>query len=170
MNIQELIEQKFRSGNGVDVGSVRISRAEWEAAQPVAVPEGFVPVPVGLLTLDDCLRFGMDARALRSLSAAPKSEQQEGAGQAIATLKRMGYTYHGGELWKPPLGQRPAWLDEQQEAPDAWKEVCRLYDGMKASAAERFLDCLGITEPLESWLSMTLPEIITADRAKRGGA
>ena len=24
---------------------------------------------------------------------------------AIATLERMGYTYHGGELWKPPLGK-----------------------------------------------------------------
>ena len=31
---------------------------------------------------------------------------------AIATLQRLGYTYHGGEQWKPPLGQRPAWLDE----------------------------------------------------------
>lgn len=36
MNIHELLEQKFRSGNGVEVSSVRISRAEWEAAQPVA--------------------------------------------------------------------------------------------------------------------------------------
>ena len=26
---------------------------------------------------------------------------------AIATLERMGYTYHGGELWKPPLGKAP---------------------------------------------------------------
>lgn len=32
-------------------------------------------------------------------------------GAAVATLERLGYTYHGGELWKPPLGKRPAWLD-----------------------------------------------------------
>lgn len=26
---------------------------------------------------------------------------------AAATLERMGYTYHGGQLWKPPLGKAP---------------------------------------------------------------
>lgn len=31
----------------------------------------------------------------------------ERAAAAIATLERMGYTYHGAELWKPPLGRRP---------------------------------------------------------------
>lgn len=28
----------------------------------------------------------------------------DGASQAVETLRRLGYTYHGGELWKPPLG------------------------------------------------------------------
>lgn len=27
------------------------------------------------------------------------------AAAAIKTLERMGYTYHGGELWKPPPGK-----------------------------------------------------------------
>jgi hypothetical protein len=26
---------------------------------------------------------------------------------AIKTLERIGYTYHGGEEWKPPLGEKP---------------------------------------------------------------
>lgn len=26
---------------------------------------------------------------------------------ALATLKHLGYTYHGGEQWKPPLGSPP---------------------------------------------------------------
>src|SRR5262245_11717549 len=26
---------------------------------------------------------------------------------AIRTLENLGYTYHGGELWKPPLGEAP---------------------------------------------------------------
>jgi hypothetical protein len=26
---------------------------------------------------------------------------------AIATLKGLGYTHHGGQLWKPPVGQKP---------------------------------------------------------------
>jgi hypothetical protein len=29
---------------------------------------------------------------------------------AIATLERMRYAWHGGELWAPPLGQVPAWV------------------------------------------------------------
>lgn len=37
---------------------------------------------------------------------------------AVKTLKHLGYTYHGGELWKPPLGkpaQRKSLTDEQIE-------------------------------------------------------
>ena len=26
---------------------------------------------------------------------------------AVRTLTRLGYTYHGGEEWKPPLGPAP---------------------------------------------------------------
>lgn len=31
---------------------------------------------------------------------------------AIKTLERLGYTYHGGEQWKPPVGRVPEWLDD----------------------------------------------------------
>ncbi len=34
---------------------------------------------------------------------------------AVRTLQFLGYTYHGGEQWKPPLGKRPAWLDSQPQ-------------------------------------------------------
>ena len=47
-------------------------------------------------------------------------EQQRSA--AIKTLEFLGYTYHGGEQWKPPLGKLPSWLDETapvQLVPDA---------------------------------------------------
>lgn len=30
------------------------------------------------------------------------------------TLLNLGYTDHGGELWKPPLGQKPDWLDAEE--------------------------------------------------------
>lgn len=30
-------------------------------------------------------------------------------GAALATVARLGYTYHGGELWNPPVG-KPQWL------------------------------------------------------------
>lgn len=29
---------------------------------------------------------------------------------AFKTLQDLGYTYHGGEMWKPPLGQPPAYI------------------------------------------------------------
>jgi hypothetical protein len=33
--------------------------------------------------------------------------------QAVKTLESMGYTYHGGEYWKPPLGKKPDWLEPE---------------------------------------------------------
>jgi len=29
----------------------------------------------------------------------------ESAGAAVHTLKNLGYTYHGAEYWKPPIGE-----------------------------------------------------------------
>lgn len=98
------------------------------SARPVAVPE--------LMSGDsfDSYDTGWsDCRAamIAMLSDAPKpdhsgdanemvAEKQEGAAQAVATLKRMGYTFHGGEVWRPPLGKRPAWIDDPNspEIPD----------------------------------------------------
>ena len=33
---------------------------------------------------------------------------------AVRTLERMGYTYHDGELWKPPLGAAPVGMGQCQ--------------------------------------------------------
>lgn len=33
------------------------------------------------------------------------------ADAAVKTLENLGYTYHGGEVWKPPLGPKPEGLD-----------------------------------------------------------
>lgn len=40
---------------------------------------------------------------------------------AIRTLKEKGFTYHGGQYWKPPLGERPASLDEERAYKDEYK-------------------------------------------------
>ena len=32
---------------------------------------------------------------------------REAEQSAVKTLEQLGYTYHGGELWKPPLGKAP---------------------------------------------------------------
>lgn len=36
---------------------------------------------------------------------------------AIRTLESLSYRWNGGELWKPPLGERPKWLDDEQPKP-----------------------------------------------------
>lgn len=46
-----------------------------------------------------CARSAWDA-CVASLSTAP----QPSAEAAIRTLEGLGYTYHGGQQWKPPLG------------------------------------------------------------------
>lgn len=35
---------------------------------------------------------------------------------AERTLQRLGYTWSGGKEWKPPIGKRPEWLEEQASA------------------------------------------------------
>jgi hypothetical protein len=71
----------------------------------------------GLEVVDLPLVLGSEMRAipierqvepLRGLShdAAPL-EMSEGAAAAIRTLQSKGYTYHGGEQWKPPIGPVP---------------------------------------------------------------
>jgi hypothetical protein len=62
-----------------------------------------------------CETVGRRITAIKEALAQPAPVQETTA--AIDTLKFLGYTYHGGEKWKPPLGKRPDWLNEpaQQE-------------------------------------------------------
>lgn len=34
---------------------------------------------------------------------------------AMDTLEHLGYTYEGGEQWKPPLGKKPEWVDSPEK-------------------------------------------------------
>jgi hypothetical protein len=64
---------------------------------------------------DSCL-ISDAITAIKEALAQPAPVQETTA--AIDTLKFLGYTYHGGEKWKPPLGKRPDWLNEPaQPAP-----------------------------------------------------
>ena len=57
------------------------------------------------------------------------SDEQEAA---IRTLTFLGYTYHGAEQWKPPLGKKPepvaylAWRDGKP----CWDEDCVCQDAV----------------------------------------
>lgn len=45
---------------------------------------------------------------------------------ARKTLERLGYTYHGGEQWKPPLGEIPLRLSEEALAESKWMQFLNL--------------------------------------------
>lgn len=49
---------------------------------------------------------------------------------AVATLKAMGYTYHGAEQWKPPLGEKPAGvvLDVLEDRVEALTAVVKVVE------------------------------------------
>ena len=64
----------------------------------------------------------MDTREAISLLQS-KLEKDDGEpvtaqAAAIRTLTFLGYTYHGAEQWKPPLGEKPepvAWIAKQED-------------------------------------------------------
>ncbi|UXY12035.1 hypothetical protein N7922_05775 [Kosakonia sp. ML.JS2a] len=57
---------------------------------------------------------------------------------AVATLESMGYTWNGGQLWKPPIGKAPAYITGEEAepvsatrvaTPQSMREMfCQLYD------------------------------------------
>jgi hypothetical protein len=51
------------------------------------------------------------AERIRTLGSSSTSEA------AVRTLESLGYTYHGGELWKPPLGNCPTFLEGSASLP-----------------------------------------------------
>ncbi|HFV0559256.1 TPA: hypothetical protein ACH7TX_000880 [Escherichia coli] len=36
---------------------------------------------------------------------------------AVETLESKGYTWHGGQFWKPPIGKAPAYITQERPAP-----------------------------------------------------
>lgn len=41
-------------------------------------------------------------------------EQVHARNAAVKTLEKLGYTYHGGELWEPPIGEVPSYIKQPQ--------------------------------------------------------
>ncbi|MDV1795065.1 hypothetical protein RZR10_15170 [Enterobacter asburiae] len=65
---------------------------------------------------------------------------------AVATLESKGYTWHGGQLWKPPLGKAPAYItDEQPAVPETLPCPVMLEPGLrfgKGVRTQTMLDAL----------------------------
>lgn len=55
-------------------------------------------------------------------------------GAAVETLESKGYTWHGGELWKPPLGKAPAYITGEQTRSELLQRAEKLADDAEALA------------------------------------
>jgi hypothetical protein len=60
---------------------------------------------------DDTHEGGTISHRFAALLFAEPAPTVQEAMAAIDTLKFLGYTYHGGEKWKPPLGAAPVQPD-----------------------------------------------------------
>lgn len=69
---------------------------------------------------EDCKRLLLERvkenddlrRSLAQYESAPAPDSRHSA--AVATLESSGYTYHGGQFWKPPIGKAPAYITGAQ--------------------------------------------------------
>ena len=61
--------------------------------------------------------YPSDEDAARLAWMTAKADQRSVS--AIRTLESMRYTYHGAELWKPPLGKPTVWVDEKTAAQES---------------------------------------------------
>lgn len=59
----------------------------------------------------DMLKGDADEHQPSGEVAERARKQARSAQAAVKTLERLGYTYHGAELWKPPIGTVPASLE-----------------------------------------------------------
>ncbi|ADE87943.1 conserved phage protein [Escherichia phage vB_EcoM_ECO1230-10] len=56
-------------------------------------------------------RLESEITRLHNWLSAQKAAPEHKA--AVATLELKGYTYHGGQMWKPPLGNPPAYITDE---------------------------------------------------------
>ena len=63
---------------------------------------------------------------------------------AIRTLDKLGYTYHGGELWKPPIGEKPTFtqpaeVNRVHEKAGRIYEISKYFDFKKVAEVMQYL-------------------------------
>lgn len=88
---------------------------------------------------------------LDELEAGMAQGQQSKA--AVATLEHHGFTWHGGEQWKPPLGLPPEFVSNDRAELQEYRKaegvpVAWMYDGDRALPPPFIL---GPTDPSEYW-------------------
>lgn len=86
---------------------------------------------------------------------------------AEATLQRLGYEWHGGELWAPPLGQAPAPAPEVAAAPRPFNAVKSFADSVLAMLDERIKAVDQAAHPFNDYFG-DQPDTIVAAKAQAG--
>lgn len=80
-------------------------------------------------------RFKADYVIAWMLANFPPEAPQPVHKSAVATLESKGYTYHGGQLWKPPIGKAPAYITDDFTIPEPAtltniNQLCPLDNGL----------------------------------------
>jgi hypothetical protein len=97
-----------------------------------------------------------------------------GAQAAVKTLDRLGYTYHDGEMWKPPLGKAPAFSapDLLDAAAKHMRDRAATYDKPEgersmSKTVEAFNAVTGrdLNES-EGWLLMALLKMVRSEQRR----
>ena len=74
---------------------------------------------------DEPKAYATDTKAIVAHALDATANAPDESEAAIKTLANLGYTYHGGELWKPPIGKPPEYITESQWLPEVvqdWKD------------------------------------------------
>ena len=121
---------------------------------------------------DERSRGAPYAFTFRALYASPPPQPERRRGRraaAEATVTALGYTYHGGELWKPPLGPVPqpepvAWRDHVEQRIRTWRcsrmnedgDVLKIDDFMGDADVDDLVDFV-----CDEYAAPPLPEPLT---------
>lgn len=84
-------------------------------------------------------RLESEITRLYNWQSAQKVEPEHKA--AVATLELKGYTYHGGQMWKPPLGNPPAYITDEPATENTAQQFEAL-DGINTNKHhDRWVNC-----------------------------
>jgi hypothetical protein len=120
----------------------------------------------GGVSLEDAVKALDEEKAKRRAAPIAGVLVGDAAQAATRTLERMGYSYHGAELWKPPIGPRPAWVDAADGEPEyaSWFPVPA---GVEATDPVRgaLRDLVAVLREYGTFPPKVIPALQTAERA-----
>ena len=89
--------------------------------------------------------------ALRRYGSSMNDEDLAKATAAVKTVEQLGYTYEGGQLWKPPLGEAPAYITWDGEGVPPAGTVCE-FTPVKAYSDTGIWEQFRVAASVDGWV------------------